>query len=275
MSVSKSWKFTLNNYSDQEIETIKSWTTDTNRLRVSKETGDNGTPHLQGAVTFKRSFRLSALKKLAPRAHWETARCADFLYEAKLDSEMIINHEDVHSGERTDLKQIQQRIANGTSVRTIRQENPMAYHQYGRTLDKLEEDSLLDKERSWMTNGIWLWGPTGCGKTHEAMTNYSKETHYVHNWNDKGWWDHYNGQEIVIFDDFRGQVTYSELLTLVDRYPKTVPRRGRPPVPFLAKTLYVTSALAPERVFHNLALEDSLDQLNRRFTVTEMQTRTL
>ena len=76
--------------------------------------------------------------------------------------------------------------------------------------------------------------------------------------NDGGWWDGYTGQETVIINEFRGGIAYSELLDLLDKYPKTVRRRCREPVPFLAKRVIITSVLQPKEVYCNLAENDTL-----------------
>jgi len=170
-------------------------------------------------------------------------------------------------GKRTDLIDRKDEIANGkTSVDEIAMEDPMMFHQYGRTLSKIEDIALRKKFRTWMTEGEWVHGPTGTGKSDYAFKDFDPETHYVYP-NDGGWWDGYTGQETVIIDDFRGDMTYHELLTLVDKYPKTVRRRNREPVPFLAKTVIVTSALPPDEVYRNLSAKDKLDQLYRRFKI--------
>uniref|UniRef100_UPI004047B5D6 hypothetical protein n=1 Tax=Limnohabitans sp. TaxID=1907725 RepID=UPI004047B5D6 len=125
--------------------------------------------------------------------------------------------------------------------------------------------------RTEMTQGIWYWGKTGVGKSHKAYEGFDPCTHYVVA-NDGGWWDGYTGQETVIFNEFRGSVTFSELLDLCDKWPKTVKRRNREPAPFLAKTLIITSSMAPEDVYRNiLSNEESLDQLNRRFQVIHLE----
>ena len=56
-------------------------------------------------------------------------------------------------GERTDLLKIKEDIMGGKSVDEITLENPMVYHQYGRTLNKLEDLALRKKFRKEMTNG--------------------------------------------------------------------------------------------------------------------------
>jgi hypothetical protein len=158
---------------------------------------------------------------------------------------------------------------NGKSVDDICVESPAVFHQYGRTLCKLEDIALRKKYRTWMTEGTWYWGDTGVGKSHRAFENFNTETHYVFP-NDGGWWDGYTGQEVVIINDFRGGIQYAELLDLVDKWPKTVRRRNREPVPFLGKKLIVTSSLKPEEVYSGLAENDSLSQLRRRFNVVEV-----
>ena len=60
------------------------------------------------------------------------------------------------------------------------------------------------------------------------------------------------------------------VLRLADRYPTTVPRRGRPPIPFTSEIIYVTSTLPPEAVYHNLAAGDTLAKLNGQFNIIEM-----
>lgn len=160
-------------------------------------------------------------------------------------------------------------MSHAVSVDQIAEEYPMLFHQYGRTLSKLEDIALRKRSRQWMTQGIWYWGPTGVGKSHQAFKDFDPSTHYV--WkNDKGWQDGYTGQETVIINDFRGELPYNELLQLVDKWPHTLSRRGREPVPFLAKTVIITSSLPPEDCYRRRAAEDSIEQLNRRFIVKEM-----
>jgi len=181
-------------------------------------------------------------------------------------------------GKRNDLAQVTADImAGGTNVDSILESDPMFYHQYGRTLNAIEDLALLRRHRSWMTKGLWLWGKTGVGKSHTALQGYCYKTHYMHNLNDNGWWDGYKGQEIVILNEFRGQITFSELLDLCDWVPKTVKRRNRQPVPFLAKLIIITSSKPPEEVYHKIFDDDQthegFDQLKRRFVVEQMCSR--
>lgn len=68
----KHWIGTLNNYSEEDeakfvalIRPLASY------YVYGKEVGENGTPHLQFMVSFITKKRLTALKKILPRAHFE------------------------------------------------------------------------------------------------------------------------------------------------------------------------------------------------------------
>lgn len=173
-------------------------------------------------------------------------------------------------GKRLDLDDLKNEIMAGTtSVLDIRQDDPHMYHLYGRTLEKLQCDYNTNVSRTWTTNGYWLWGEPGCGKSHWAHINFSHETHYKYP-DDGRWWDDYRGQEIVIFDDFRPeQVKFAHMLRLVDKYPMTVPRRGAAPIPFLAKHVIITCVRHPLRAYDDC--DEDMRQLTRRFEITKVE----
>lgn len=176
-------------------------------------------------------------------------------------------------GERTDLNEIKEAILNDEkTVNDIILEKPILYHQYGRTLDKIEDLRLRQKFRTEMTECIWYYGPTGVGKSHKAFENYSPNTHYV--WpkdgHGTGWWDKYIQQDIVIFNDFRGEIPYNDLLQLIDKWPYDVRRRGREPMPFTSKRIIITSSLPPEKIYHYRDDEDKIEQLLRRVKIVKL-----
>lgn len=71
--VSKTWCFTLNNYSEEELKALR-LLPDITYLLMGKEVSSTGTPHIQGYITFKNAHRFSAMRKFSPRAHWEPTR---------------------------------------------------------------------------------------------------------------------------------------------------------------------------------------------------------
>jgi hypothetical protein len=72
MARGKNWCFTLNNYSEEEYKEILN--TDCGYIIIGKEVGENGTPHLQGYIQMKITKRLTGMKKINDKAHWEQAR---------------------------------------------------------------------------------------------------------------------------------------------------------------------------------------------------------
>lgn len=228
--------------------------------------------HYQGFACMKESMTLGSMKKaLGKSIHLEIMKgnLEDNIKYCSKDG----NYEEFgikpQQGARKDLEALKNNILEGKRVDEIVLENPMLYHQYGRTLNKIEDIVLRKKHRNWMTLGIWYYGETGSGKSHKAFENYNSETHYVVP-NDCGWWDGYCGQETVIINDFRGEIKYNELLQIVDKWPFTVKRRGREPVPFLAKRVLITSSLEPKQIFKHREEEDKLEQLLRRFEIIKI-----
>lgn len=69
----KRWCFTLNNYGENDIENLKK-VFHSDKFIIGEEVGENGTPHLQGYVNFDKKKRLTALKKIDNRIHWEKCK---------------------------------------------------------------------------------------------------------------------------------------------------------------------------------------------------------
>lgn len=85
---SKRWCFTLNNFTDENIEwLVPKFQEYCKKYIVAKEVGENGTPHLQGFFEFKVKRRpKSVLERIIPcptrvgdniRPHFEKARACD------------------------------------------------------------------------------------------------------------------------------------------------------------------------------------------------------
>ena len=162
-------------------------------------------------------------------------------------------------GERTDLNVLRDEILEGKSVQEIASENPDVFPQYGRTLKRLETIALRRKFRTWTTKGIWYHGPG-----HTAYKDFDPRITYVKCLKD-GWWDGYTGQETVILNDFHGQIEYEEMLRLCDKWPHNVKQRRKEPVPFLAQTIIVMSAVHPVNLYDKLRPRELIHQLLRRF----------
>ena len=250
---------------------------------------DTGKHHWQGYVYYKDKVSMKMSQKLlgVGKCHHEPSNGnADHNYGyivgpyTKDDKTKPYNPEFVEHGSkpkqgvRKDLNDLKEKLLKGeTTINNILTEEPITFHQYGRTLERLDDLRMAGIFRTEMTTGLWLWGPTGVGKSHTAFENYSPETHYVWNVSDNGWWENYQQQEYVVINELRqGELPYAMLLQLLDKWPYTVKRRGRPPLPFTSKKIIITSALPPKECFKIRGASglDKLDQLYRRCEVKNM-----
>lgn len=151
------------------------------------------------------------------------------------------------------------------TVERIVLEMPAVYQRFSRTLERAEDIILGRVARDFVPTVYWLYGPTGCGKTREAV-RLAGDNPYWYQLRDHGWQDGYGAQGCVIIDDFRGSIQYEELLRMLDRYPYTFSRRGRRPVPVMATTFIITSSLSPSECYPRRAARDRIEQLERRIT---------
>jgi len=69
---SRHWCFTINNYSDKDIEFLKSLSKC--KVTFQEETGNSGTKHLQGIISFENARTFVTMKNLLPSAHLEPTK---------------------------------------------------------------------------------------------------------------------------------------------------------------------------------------------------------
>lgn len=271
----RGYVFTLNNWTTEEREILKK--VKCRYIVFGEEIAPKtGTPHLQGYVYFTDAKTRSAVtknlgvgKRIWFEKESEKATVEQRINYCKKECNNIFEiGEPPNQGCRGDIETLAHNIQTGEiTCDQIVIENPFMFHQYGRTFQKSEDIALRRKFRTEMTEGIWYFGETGKGKSERAFKDFNPKTHYNVPVHDKGWWDGYTGQEIVILNDFRGEYNYQFMLNLVDRYPFNVSRRCREPVPLLAKKVIITSSIPPWDIYKNRLEEDKIQQLLRRFKV--------
>lgn len=75
IATARRYVFTLNNYSDDEQERLRTLADSCRYLIFGREVGDSGTPHLQGFVVFRDPVSFSVAKhRIGDRAHLEVTR---------------------------------------------------------------------------------------------------------------------------------------------------------------------------------------------------------
>jgi len=269
----RKWTMTINNWVPEHVEILDKYFADAIYAIYGEEIGElNGTPHLQIYFSKKNPIMFSTLKKKFPTAHIEQAKGDDLQNQTYCSKDKKFKEFGTpqKQGERNDIKEIAKRIIDGEKLDDITMENPDIYHQFGRTLSRVEDIAMRKMYRKEMTSGLWIYGETGTGKSERAFENYNPETHYIWKY-DNGWNDGYAQQETVIIDEFRGQMPMNELLMMIDKHPNySVRRRGREPLPFVSKHVIITSSMHPKEIYKNLAITDKLEQLYRRIKIEQV-----
>ncbi len=147
-------------------------------------------------------------------------------------------------GTRTDINVVKETVNNGGNMlKVIDVSSNYQSMRMGELMLKYRAPT-----RTWKTLVIWIWGPTGTGKTGLAI-NKSIGRHWLNN-GDLQWFDTYAGHETVIFDDFRLEQAknLSWFLRLTDKYPLSVPVKGGF-TDWVPQVIFITSPFPPEMVF--------------------------
>lgn len=275
MNAVRGYCLTINNYTDDDVAKLDNLINNPRPLLAyvvyGKEIAPSThTPHLQCYIYFKNQVEFSSVKKLFPSAHIEPQKgtpkqASDYCKE---DGDWKEYGTLPENGHRTDLDIIYKKVIDGEDLDNIILENPDAYNRCHKALHKIEDIQLRKNRRQSMTEGEWIFGGTGLGKSEYA---FQFPDSYVYPY-DNGWWDGYKQQDIVVIDEFRGQLPFNELLRMVDKHPNYfVRRRCREPMPFISKKVIITSSLPPWQVYKNLPDNDNIKQLFRRFKIYELK----
>lgn len=198
MSRSRSWVFTLNNYTELEEKEVQDW--DCQYLVYGREKGESGTPHLQGYVRFETLKGMPGMKKLQSRAHWEvTKNNAAAIKYCKKDGD-VFEKGDPPQQNGGDAAVV--RAARNKRLREQPLEQLVADGELALTMVPLVKKarSILDQESPPYSHhsvrGLWIYGPPGVGKTHRARSFedvYSKAQNK--------WFDGYTGQKTIVMED--------------------------------------------------------------------------
>lgn len=227
---------------------------------VGNEVGESGTPHLQGYAEFDRAVDLGTLGRLlGGRAHVEACKgtaAQNIAYCRKGGDCYCERGVPGAPGTRNDIRAVRELVRNTGRMADV--------IEIATSYQSLRMAELLLKyvgpERKSPPRVRWFWGPTGTGKTLSAVTEAGGD--FWMSSRSLRWWDGYDGQTKVIFDDFRADFcTFHELLRILDRYPFRVEVKGGSR-PLLATDIWVTSCHPPERVYPNCG--ERVEQLIRR-----------
>jgi hypothetical protein len=266
----KHWCWTLNNWTNDEEAIIQARAQDSDEIEYliyGKEGQEQGrTPHLQGFVCLKQRRSLAFVKNLlCTRLHAEPRRgtvqqAAE--YCEKEGDVWSFGRRPAGQGERSDLKRVHGAIKEGKTLAQIAELHPQEFIRYHSGITKLR--SFYQAKRTWQTEVYVYWGATGTGKTRKAFEEAGEDSFIYPG---RGWFDGYDGQDKVVFDEYHGgEFPITQLLRLLDRYPMSVQIKGGF-VNWKPRKLWITSNISPDDWYPQAKEEHKLALRRRLFQV--------
>ena len=273
---SKYWVFTINNPTPlddpflwevhhADIVAYAKW---------QYEIGANGTRHIQGHVVLQSRKRLNGVRLLNDRAHWEVRRGsfeqAD-AYCSKTESrehgpfavdEILDIVGGPHSfgvapaegrGDRNDLLGVKRVIDEGGNLLDCFEADFASTVRHHRGF-MLYKRLRVGSNRTWLTTCTVYFGESGAGKSKRALEEGGPKAFWLPRpEGDRPWWDGYDGQEVIVIDDFYGWLKRDFLYRLIDRYPLNLEVKGGS-VPMQAKHVIFTSNKHPKEWYPRVGL---------------------
>lgn len=249
-SRSRKWQITINNPEDKGFTTekIREVIESVNSIQYAvwsfEVGGETGTRHVHIFLYSVNPLRFSKILKEFNGGHFEMAKGTvkqnreyvlkegkwrnDPKGDTRIDGEQYEYGEqprEVGQGTRTDLHRMYDMIKEGKSNFEIIEENP-EYITYIEKIEKARFEIIREKYRKeWRTLDVtYIWGDTGIGKTRGVMEKYGYDkvyrvTNYQHPF------DGYQGEDVIVFEEFRDSLKIEDMLKYLDGYPCVLPCR--------------------------------------------------
>lgn len=202
---SRSYCFTLNNYTEQEYEDLVGLFNSggCQYLIIGKEVApETGTEHLQAFIYFKNAKSFSAAKAvLGHRAHLEIAKGTidqNYRYCSKGGNFATWGTRPMSQVEKGEANKQRYEaawaLAKSGDFEKI--DGDIRVNSY-RTLKEIHKDYMPRVDDASDVTGYWIFGEAGVGKSRTARDRFPVFYPKLAN----KWWDGYQGEEAVILDD--------------------------------------------------------------------------
>jgi len=277
MSRFRAFTFTINNYTSEDESSLLNL--GHRYIVYGREVGESGTPHLQGYIVFGTSRSFKSLSSKMPRAHIEQAKgdsAANFRYCTK-GGDYFEDGDKPASNKEKGQKGGAVNACRYKTARQAAQSGDVAdipddlytrhykfYEREAKRARLADSATLAPAARHY-----WLHGLTGTGKSYAAR-NVGKHLGfrtYIKDPQSK-WWDGYDGEEIVVIDDFdKYQVKQGgDMKRYLDIYPFPAQTKGgmlfiRP------KVIIITSNYKLEEIWED---DGTIGPLRRRLNSIEL-----
>ena len=245
---SRKYQLTINNpvsngFTHEAIKNIVSSFSSCIYACMADEVGENGTPHTHVYLVFKNPVMFSTIHSRFYGAHIENAlgshqenrdyicKTGKWLNDAKHGTSIEGTFEEIGAlpEERTARQKesdaIFEMLKDGASDYEIINAFPSAMSKLphiNNARQTMRNERYKNEFRKLSVH--YIWGKTGVGKTRSIMEKYGYDKVY-HVTNYKNPFDQYDGQTVILFDEFRSSLPIADMLKYLDGYPLMLPCR--------------------------------------------------
>ena len=177
---------------------------------------------------------------------------------------------DEHQGKSKASEIVVEMIRCGASDEAIIDAVPSTY----KDLEKLRQVRSMyrdaDFAKTWRDlHVVYAFGATGSGKTRSVMEKYGYQncyrvTDYKHPF------DTYDGEDVLIFEEFRGGLKHGDMLNYLDGYPLRLPCRYFDRQACFTK-VYILTNIPPDEQYQNIDGESRAAFFRRIHEVVEFK----
>lgn len=175
-----------------------------------------------------------------------------------------------HQGKSKQADQILDMLKDGASNLEIIEAIPAAMMN----VEKIERTRSILRDARFATEWrdldvTYMFGKTGSGKTRSVMDMYGylncyRVTDYKHPF------DTYDGQDVIIFEEFRGGLKHGDMLNYLDGYPLLLPCRYFNRQACYTKVFIITN-IPPDSQYRAVDVESQAAFFRRISRVVEFQ----
>ncbi len=281
------FRFTLNNPTADELREFRKYLTTTaytgkgiHFMVLQTEKGHNeGTTHLQGYCEMETVFRSARIHRIPGFARIallaaNASAQANIDYCSKSDTRVPglrgqcgTPRRRGQVATRTDM--VDRIKGGGMTSKKIIADFPLQFLHNSSNIEKMIR--ILQKQRDFPVDVHIYFGPTGTGKSW--MANKQHKGAYKVKWPENSgtwWWDFYEGgnidgsdHDVVILDEFRHNISYGRLISLIDRYGFKIKYHGGM-TEMNSHTIIITTNIEPMNWYPKKDKE-GVSMLHRRF----------
>lgn len=285
---SRGWAYTVFNYGSDYQDILSSINSEYH-VFAEESCPTTGNKHIQGYIYFKDVKTGSATIKtigyegvhVEPQGKYSSPK-ANRQYIVgpynkngkvkELNDKAIELGELPVQGTRKDLIAFKDAIKNGLTRREAYDEYANLMACYPKMFAELRAMYLEDLAWSRYEAGEKpeinvIYGPTGVGKTRGIFEKYGRNVYKLEIGDGSSgstFWNGYDGQDVILIDDFYGQLKLDYLLRILDRYPQQFNTKGGYTWRTATK-IFITSNDKPENWYKGVKNEEVKSALYRRF----------